>query len=259
MTQYMIDRKTAVDLFYELLDIDNPMRLLWLYGEGKMGKSCLMGHFHREARHNGFLCAHLKLESGYTNVSSVLDALKQQLGGAKEFPSHQKAIQKHASQQVKIDVNDVDIKDHSKLFVQTAKDDHSVRMRRSELTDAFLDDMVRLQRKKQKLFLLDAMDKAETEIGRWVQDHLLVGLHRLDNTVVVLAGRDKPILQPPWEFDCHSHKLEPVTVGDYWDYCQQIELQLAMETVETLHTIFFGSPGAFFESVQTLKQQGKAA
>jgi hypothetical protein len=201
----------------------------------------------------------LKLESGYTNVSSVIEALKQQLGSIKEFPTLQKAIQKHASQHVKIDVSDVDVTDHSQLFVQTAKDDHSVRMRRSELTDAFLEDVAGLQRKKQKLFLLDAMDKAETEVGRWVQDHLLVGLHRLDSTVVVLAGRDAPILQPPWEFDCQAHQLEPVTVGDYWDYCQQIESQLARETVETLHTIFLGSPGAFFESVQILQrqQQGK--
>lgn len=223
-----------------------------------MGKTCLMRHFYQQARTSGFLCAHLRLESGYTNVSSVLDTMKQQLGGGKAFPASQQVVQKHAAHNVKIDVKDVSVEDRSQLFLQTAKDDHSLHMRRSELTDAFLEDVARLERRKNKLFLLDALDKAEPDVRHWVQDHLLVGLHRLDHIFIVLAGREEPTLQPPWESVCHLHRLEPVTVSDYWDYCQQINLALPRETIGLLHAVFKGSPGEFFDNIPVVRsyQQG---
>jgi hypothetical protein len=247
--QLLIDRIEAVGLFRALLDKKKSARIMRLTGTEKMGKSRMLREYRHIAEQEYHAhCALVDLRSKLLSHSDLLHVISQQVGPLPIYGQTRNEL----SQKPKLDVRGI-TQILSTMMIGPASDADTNNHQRDRLTTALMDDFRALPQNAVIVLMFDAFEEAPVETQSWINEHLILGLSRLANAHVVLAGRQLPEPIATWQHLAVAYNLPPVELNNHRDFCSQIGVAADDAIIKALHLAVDGRPGLFSELATQLK------
>jgi hypothetical protein len=250
-----INTAEAVDLFHQLMQPGSRTRIMYLAGDGKMGKSHLLTKIFPHFAQQDYQARCAILDLGY-HFLSVPDILNQ---ACAQFDD-QCCDDYYAADQAWINRPKVDVKGLTTTFSRVgifAKDGvDEARDKARSLTNAFARDVSKCN-DKALLLLFDSVERASEEIRNWLTEMLLVPLSRLGHVRMVLAGRSLPQPHGSYRVLCQDYQLLPVKdMQAYIEFCQNSNLTLPEQSIPILAQAFDYIPGLFAEVLSKFTLRG---
>lgn len=245
---FLIDRIPATSLFRDMLNGTQHIRILYITGEAKMGKSRLIREYQRIALHekNGSCALVDHHRSKLHTYDDLLHTIVQQIG-PKRFPKY-KEVHDELSKRSNVEINAFAVL-FSRISANTSGKDEARERRR--LTAALLEDLQDMPSLIPVILLFDAFEKCDEQSRNWLFEHLMTGTCQIPHVWVVVAGQQVPPPLLTWEHACTTYPLLPVSLDDHRTYCSEIGAELSDEKIEMCHHMFEGKPGLFVEFVGT--------
>lgn len=234
-----VDRKPILKAFRNMLESpEAPFRVMWVYGDGGMGKSILLSRMMQECRERNIRWLHAEWRDterySYLDLMRRLRDVSRRLDLFSLFTDQvNRFTQSGYPTTIKVDlgnINDLHILENGRieqggveihvghvvkdLNVTLMREDFDVddRNARIELTRAFLPCLRVLVGDQPIVLLLDALEKAHRGTMAWIFDELLerISRNRLPNVFVVLAGRESA---PDDDLNRFRKCLQPYSLG----------------------------------------------
>lgn len=246
----LVDRIEVINIFNSMVDAAQPAHVLRMTGSEKMGKSRLMREFRHIAEDQWHAkCALVDLRSTAQDYNDILFSITEQLG-IEYFPNY-KSVRENLSTQPRVEVGRVN-QLLSALTIYTEHSENIEAQQKRRLTSSLLQDFKAIPSNSRIVLLLDAFEQASISVQSWINEQLVIGLCRLRNIYIVLAGRTLP--QPPvnWEDTCHSYDLLAVSLNHHREYCIKLGIKVSDDTLSAFHEAFEGKPGLFVEYASKL-------
>jgi AAA ATPase domain len=249
----MIDREEAVARFYQLLDQAEPLRVMRLLGEAKMGKTHLLTKVFPRLAERVARCAVLDLRNTQQTIIIHLHNACGQLGRS-DFPTFDGAYTDWINQP------QIQVRGLSALFsiisARSRSEEDVVTRVIPHLTRCFVDDLRRLD-DRLLVLIFDQVDDAASETQTWLMDTLLGQIQGLAHVRVVVGGRIIPEALGSYARLCWSYELPPVREESaYIAYCKEIGANLGEQSIRDFARAFHYAPGAFAEIVHTFVSKG---
>ncbi len=180
--QQLIDRVDVMEMFHYFMEASDPVRVLRITGDTKMGKSRLLREFMKIGRDNyNATCILLDLRSMLQSHDDIMYDVVQTIG-FDYFLDYQKiydVIYNHST----VEVSKVQ-QWFSTMSIKSDIDRSEYRIKR--LLAAFLGDLRRFARDNKLILMFDAFDAASEEVQRWVNEKLISSLCHVPNSYLIL-------------------------------------------------------------------------
>ena len=241
-----INMQAAVDLFYELMQPDSPVRVLRLLGQPKLGKTHLVTRVFpdiaRRVYHASCAVITMRKDQG---AADILHAICSYLGGLEAFPTYRAAYEQ-AQNRVRAQVSGVQAF-FSRIKVEAGADDP--RKLGRDLVPPFVSDL-RKQGERSFMLLFDAVNDASGTMQEWLTDTLVGQVSPLTHVRIVVAGRSVPEAHGSFAACCCDYELLPVEEEDaYITYCRQLGILLVEQSIRDIARLLDYKPGLFADHV----------
>jgi len=253
-----IDTQHIITLFHRLMRSDGQQRVLFLEGEGDMGKSHLLTKVFPELAVAQYNARHmiLDLRNQLQTIVAILQSACSMLGDdtCANFDKEYQAWRTRP----KVSLERLTlIASTIQVGVEDTVNDIDQWMPR--LTHQFVKDIEQLS-KQQFVFFIDSVDGASDKTKEWLTDTLLVPLVRLPHVRVVVAGRSLPSPHGSYMALYHKQHMHPIKdLEAYASYCEKIDLRLEeqainQQAIQVLALLSNYCPGSFVANVYKIKQ-----
>ncbi len=244
----IIDREEAVQLFYQLLDQQQPERYLRLYGLPKMGKTHLLTKsYPLIARQKNAICQVIDLRNSSQTINDFLHIAAN--GLIYDYDGEFNAAYSEWINKPQIKITGMQSL-LSSIVVHGKNEKDDTKRIIPHLTRSFVNDL-RVQNDRQLLLIFDAVEQCAPETRTWLTDSLLVQLQPLTHVFVVLGGRQLPELSSSYLSICLSHELGPVKKEVYYiKYCRAVGVTLVEQSIRDIAHLLGYVPGHFAEAIQ---------
>lgn len=249
---YLIDRIPELGFFRGIMTKHRRERVLRITGVPKMGKTRLIEEYQRIAKREfGARCALIDFRGWSQSDAALLYTIGEQID-ISFFPELIAAQEKIATSP-NIELSGIHAFSH--LSIQSGVDPDKSEHQRGMLTYAFLKDL-RAISGLTIVILFDTFEASSDSTRGWLNEQLLVSIKQIPHVVTVLAGKALPTPLVSWKDMAQDFELEPVKdIEEYKQYCAHLGMELDEKTcasIETLYTVFEGSPGLFADYVPKL-------
>lgn len=243
-----INTDEAIDLFHQIMQSPNKIRILRLVGDAKMGKSHLLTKIFPALVQQQYhaRCAVLDLRNRMFTIPDILN-MACNLLDVKNFDGFY-AAHREWSNRLHVKAEKVyAIASSLKIIGGGGSDEAQARDR--ELTTQFVKDLVKIN-DRSLLLLFDSVNEATESMQMWLMDTFLVSVSQLPHVRVIIAGRTLPGANGTYTLLCKSHRLQAITeVEEYITYCQKLNATLGEQSIRDFAYACDYIPGMFVDLV----------
>ncbi|MET4388808.1 hypothetical protein ABIB73_004573 [Bradyrhizobium sp. F1.4.3] len=291
-----VDRESEMNSFCKMLDGDWPRPILAVWGEGGMGKSSLLLRMVHECS----LRSLSKVEINWSDTRNydylaVMRKIRDDLG-APQFSGFTDLVNFYTVPRHRLEVvvetnAPIDVARNATfgpnaqvgfmggvvlqpgainadLMLNDARTDLGISEsdRMAQLTDSFVRELNALALQGRVVIFLDAIEKATNTTQRWIWDELFGALRadRLANVLVVIGGRNQPVIDEDWRLLVEERRLGPLSREHIVEYMIKREIAYDAAQREIAADVIFdatqGNPLSVASTVEAMsRRQGMKA
>jgi hypothetical protein len=249
-----INAKESIALFHKLLQADSRIRMLFLEGASKMGKSHLLSKvfFVLASQQYQAYCVIIDLKRQPLTIPDILNSASEDLGEhlCPLFKAATKEKMKHSDMNVVFE-KALTLGSRIDISVPSSGIERDFQLWNFHLTTQFVTDVSRLcHHNRLIVFLVDNVNCATDNIRAWMMDTFLKQLARLSDVRVVIAGQSLPEANTGYVAVCEYYHLSSITnLGEYITYCENSNEKLLEETIKVVAVLSDFNPGFFVENM----------
>ncbi|MBW4645475.1 MAG: hypothetical protein KME23_21220 [Goleter apudmare HA4340-LM2] len=234
----LANRTKEIEFFQNMVSWNIPTQILLLEASSGFGKTDLLLKF-SESCTPDVIAVNVNLKSAHLGIPYVFWRIKQTLGD-KYFPKFEAELQNFLCP---ANINIANNQVHGQMQIQIALGNNQETQKHHlmALQEQFFQD---LQAVPQTIVILfDTFEQSNTEVRRWLSGDFLAAVANSDNLQVVIAGESVPERSSEWAKKSHKFHLGKIDDAQAWyEFTQEMGLNLSQETVTAFVTVFRGNP-----------------
>lgn len=223
----LINFKSEIKIFDELLKGENGYKLIALEGKGGRGKSRLIREFMKMIKERDLIMRVIDLKSDI-EIESLFDWIIDDLGESNFTKYQEYSFEKRPTV----------------LTKTTEKEWHK------NLSRKFFSDLNKVQLQSEYFLIFDHFDHSDRSFEEWITNHFLEKITPDSSLNIVIGGQRIPKIS----FEA-KHRIQfdltTIPLEDYQKYIKENNIDLEFDQLKLIHRACDGSPSLF---VQFIKQ-----